>query len=93
MRRAWHPSRLPAPRCLRLSVHTLATADTVTPAFKRGATLVEFFEFPATTGDGARKAYAVPAFPIRSPRSNCSISTNCIGSASITCGCRSMSAR
>jgi endoglucanase len=33
------------------------------PSFKRGATLVEFFEFPATSGDGAFKTYAVPAFP------------------------------
>ncbi len=33
------------------------------PAFKRGATLVEFFEFPKTTGDGADKAYADPAYP------------------------------
>jgi hypothetical protein len=38
-------------------------ADVAMPAFKRGATLVEFFEFPATVGDGAAKAYAVPAFP------------------------------
>ncbi len=33
------------------------------PAFKRGATLVEFFEFPKTTGTGADKAYADPAYP------------------------------
>ena len=39
-----------------------------TPTFKRGATLVEFFEFPATTGDGAAKAYAVPAFPASAGR-------------------------
>ncbi len=38
-------------------------ADTSVPSFKRGATLVEFFEFPATVGDGAAKAYVVPAFP------------------------------
>jgi endoglucanase len=38
-------------------------ADVAAPAFKRGATLVEFFEFPATSGDGASRAYAVPAFP------------------------------
>jgi hypothetical protein len=31
--------------------------------FKRGATLVEFFEFPKTTGDGAAKAYATDAYP------------------------------
>jgi endoglucanase len=42
---------------------TPAIADTALPSFKRGATLVEFFEFPATTGDGIGKAYAVPAFP------------------------------
>ena len=34
-----------------------------TPAFKRGATLVEFFEFPKTAGDGADKSYADPAYP------------------------------
>ncbi len=33
------------------------------PAFKRGATLVEFFEFPKTVSDGAEKAYANPAYP------------------------------
>jgi endoglucanase len=32
-------------------------------AFKRGATLVEFFEFPATLGEGAAKRYAEPAYP------------------------------
>ena len=40
-----------------------AGAAEALPTFKRGATLVEFFEFPAITGDGADKAYAVPAFP------------------------------
>ena len=40
---------------------TLAAGST--PAFKRGATLVEFFEFPKTTGHGADKAYADPAYP------------------------------
>jgi hypothetical protein len=40
-----------------------ARADTAVPSFKRGATLVEFFEFPATVGDGATRSYAVPAFP------------------------------
>jgi len=40
-----------------------SAADVAAPTFKRGATLVEFFEFPATVGDGAAKAYAVPAFP------------------------------
>jgi hypothetical protein len=33
------------------------------PTFKRGATLVEFFEFPATVGDGLAKTYAAPPFP------------------------------
>ena len=37
-------------------------ADTAAPSFRRGATLVEFFEFPATVGEGAAKTYAVPAF-------------------------------
>src|SRR5262249_32543231 len=31
--------------------------------FKRGATLVEFFGFPATTQQGGLKAYADPPFP------------------------------
>jgi endoglucanase len=41
------------------SVH----ADSTAPSFKRGATLVEFFEFPAIVGEGAAKAYANPAYP------------------------------
>jgi len=40
-----------------------AGAATPTPTFKRGATLVEFFEFPKIVGDGAAKAYADPAYP------------------------------
>ncbi|HEX3936739.1 MAG TPA: cellulase family glycosylhydrolase [Xanthobacteraceae bacterium] len=32
-------------------------------SFKRGATLVEFFEFPKSTGDGATKSYAEDAYP------------------------------
>jgi hypothetical protein len=39
-----------------------AVAAGTAPAFKRGATLVEFFEFPATVGDGTAKAYANPPF-------------------------------
>jgi endoglucanase len=38
-------------------------ATLAAPAFKRGATLVEFFEFPATVGEGLAKRYADPAFP------------------------------
>jgi endoglucanase len=33
------------------------------PTFRRGATLVEFFEFPKTVDQGAYKSYASPAFP------------------------------
>jgi endoglucanase len=33
------------------------------PTFKRGATLVEFFELPKTVDDGAYKSHADPAFP------------------------------
>ena len=40
-----------------------AGAAVSTPTFKRGATLVEFLEFPKTVGDGAAKAYADPAYP------------------------------
>lgn len=63
MRRAWLIVAFAGAALLAVSVQTLCAADTVTPTFRRGATLVEFFEFPATTGDGAAKAYAVPAFP------------------------------
>ena len=40
-----------------------AVAAGPAPAFKRGATLVEFFEFPKIDGDGADKTYADPAYP------------------------------
>ncbi len=40
-----------------------AFAGSPDPSFKRGATLVEFFEFPATIGDGAAKNYAAVPFP------------------------------
>ncbi len=40
-----------------------AHSDLAAPVFKRGATLVEFFQFPATTGEGAAKSYADPAYP------------------------------
>jgi endoglucanase len=40
-----------------------AFADFAAPAFKHGATLVEFFEFPAMVGDGAAKTYAATPFP------------------------------
>jgi endoglucanase len=42
---------------------TALAAPKSAPQFKRGATLVEFFEFPATVGDGATKRYADPAYP------------------------------
>ena len=38
-------------------------AGAAEPAFRRGATLVELFQFPATTGEGAAKSYADPAYP------------------------------
>ncbi len=45
-----------------LFVHSeFACADG--PGFRRGATLVEFFQFPATTGEGEAKSYAAPAYP------------------------------
>jgi len=41
-----------------------ASADPATPRFKRGGTLVEFFQFPVIVGgSGAGKVYADPAFP------------------------------
>jgi endoglucanase len=44
-----------------LVVPGVVTAEA--PAFKRGATLVEFFEFPKTAGEGLAKSYADPAYP------------------------------
>ncbi|HEX4411836.1 MAG TPA: cellulase family glycosylhydrolase [Xanthobacteraceae bacterium] len=41
----------------------IASAQNASPSFKRGATLVEFFEFPTTIGDGLSKTYADPPFP------------------------------
>jgi hypothetical protein len=51
--------------CAAIAGFALAPDGAVaaTPTFKRGATLVEFFEFPKTTGDGAAKAYAEEAYP------------------------------
>ncbi len=46
-----------------VSARDLAIADPATPTFKRGATLVEFFEFPKIVGTGAGRTYADPAYP------------------------------
>jgi endoglucanase len=40
-----------------------ALAADSAPTFKRGATLVEFFEFPKIVGDDANRTYADPAYP------------------------------
>jgi len=58
---AWVFSAWVFPVC-GLSAAPAIAADGM-PAFKRGATLVEFFEFPKTVGDGALRTYAEPAFP------------------------------
>jgi hypothetical protein len=66
MRRAWRAlfgAALLGGVFLAAIAATPANAANDLPTFKRGATLVEFFEFPATVGDGAAKAYAAPAFP------------------------------
>jgi hypothetical protein len=45
-------------------VSAIASTDVGAAAdFKRGATIVEFFNFPATLGDGPTKRYANPAYP------------------------------
>lgn len=49
--------------CVAAFANAPAGAVAAAAHFKRGATLVEFFEFPKTTGDGAAKAYADPAYP------------------------------
>ena len=58
-------------RCALAALTIIAWGFIAAPAFagpaaltfRRGATLVEFFEFPQTTGDGVSRAYADPAFP------------------------------
>ena len=63
-RRLWLAAGVAAFCVLLAAVARLpAIAAGSPPAFKRGATLVEFFEFPKTTGHGADKAYADPAYP------------------------------
>jgi endoglucanase len=46
-----------------VSARLPALAGDSAPAFRRGATLVEFFEFPKIVGDGADRTYADPAYP------------------------------
>lgn len=41
----------------------IAGAGQAAAAFQRGATLVEYFSFPATQGEGAARTYADPPFP------------------------------
>ena len=41
----------------------LMLASGAEAGFRRGATLVEFFNFPAITGEGAARSYASPPFP------------------------------
>jgi len=64
MRLAW-PVAATIAVCLLVAaaVRLPAAPSIAVPVFKRGATLVEFFEFPKTVGDGADKAYAAPAYP------------------------------
>jgi len=38
-------------------------ANAEQPSFKRGATIVEFFAFPAISGEGPARTYASPAYP------------------------------
>ena len=59
------------------------------PTFKRGATLVEFFNFPATAGDG-RPGASGTGLSAGAVGAGCSISTNCTVSVSITCAFRSI---
>jgi endoglucanase len=40
-----------------------ASAERPAPSFKRGATLVEFFQFPRIAADGPIRRYADPAYP------------------------------
>jgi len=64
MRRAWRRSWFAALTIIAWSLGAgPVVADPPAPAFKRGATLVEFFEFPATAGDGLTRTYADPPFP------------------------------
>ena len=64
--------RIPRPRLRRPLALAIVLAQLVLIAcnlsaaeagFRRGATLVEFFQFPAMTGEGAAKTYDDPAYP------------------------------
>jgi hypothetical protein len=46
-----------------LALALCTTGATAAPGFKRGATLVEFFNFPKIVGTGADKTYANPPYP------------------------------
>jgi endoglucanase len=58
-------------RCFFVALTIIACGFWAAPAgaepgaltFKRGATLVEFFEFPKTIDEGSYRSYADPAFP------------------------------
>jgi endoglucanase len=62
-RRVFAALTIAAANLLAASAPSAALADSAAPAFRRGATLVEFFEFPAIVNDGVVKAYADPPFP------------------------------
>ena len=68
--------RVSAFACVLLCALAVLAGSAVTPAsaqqpaapaaaagFKRGATIVEFFSFPATVGEGAARTYADPPYP------------------------------
>jgi endoglucanase len=59
--RQW--ARLIAAAVVAWGIAAATVAQAAEPTFKRGATLVEFFQFPATTGEGEAKSYANPAYP------------------------------
>jgi hypothetical protein len=48
---------------LGCSARASQPANAADATFRRGATIVELFEFPATVGEGAAKRYADPAYP------------------------------
>jgi endoglucanase len=64
MRGRWHAAIALFGAALAVGLGCLPSAANVAaPSFKRGATLVEFFQFPATTGEGSAKRYTDPAYP------------------------------
>lgn len=63
MTRVGHFGRYVLAAMAAMVLIAMPVPDASAAGFKRGATMIEFFNFPATTGDGPAKTYANPAYP------------------------------